>query len=208
MDTACIREIISKGENKTVEFKLRLPSLYKLAKEIASFANTDGGLIIAGVDDESNIVGVESRRHTIAGFRNATHLIEPIPKIDISSLKIDSVRIVVCRVFKGNNKPYKVTSDKGRVYTYVRIGPRIMPISERSSSKLMEEDTLKKGLHIGPIQKAFLHEIERTKGITIKHLALKHNISTRRAIRLITPLVKAGFLRQQSTSRGVIYIRS
>ncbi|MEA3221745.1 MAG: putative DNA binding domain-containing protein [Thermodesulfobacteriota bacterium] len=207
MDIAQAREIIAKGEDKTVEFKLRLPNPYRLAKKIASFANTDGGLIIAGVDDGANIVGVESVRRSLAGFRSANRIIEPVPRIDVSSLKIDNVMIAVCRVFKGDNKPYKVVSDRGRSYTYVRVGSRIMPVSNRDSSKLEDEDILKKKLRIGPLQKAFLDETERTKGITIKQLALKHNISVRRTIRLVTPLVKAGLLRQQDTSMGVTYIR-
>jgi len=207
MDITRIREVIAKGENKTVEFKLRLPNPYRLSKKIASFANTDGGLIIAGVDDGADIVGVESVKKVLDGFRNASCLVEPVPKTDVSSLKIDNVMIAVCRVFKGDNKPYKVVSDRGRLYTYVRVGSRIMPVSKRDSSKLEDEDILKKKLRIEPLQKAFLDETERTKGITIKQLALKHNISIRRAIRLVTPLVKAGLLRQQDTSMGVTYIR-
>jgi len=207
MDITRIREVIAKGENKTVEFKLRLPNPYRLSKKIASFANTDGGLIIAGVDDGADIVGVESVKKVLDGFRNASCLVEPVPKTDVSSLKIDNVMIAVCRVFKGDNKPYKVVSDRGRSYTYVRVGSRIMPVSKRDSSKLEDEDILKKKLRIEPLQKAFLDETERTKGITIKQLALKHNISVRRAIKLVTPLVKAGLLRQQDTSMGVTYIR-
>ncbi len=207
MDITRIREVIAKGENKTVEFKLRLPNPYRLSKKIASFANTDGGLIIAGVDDGADIVGVESVKKVLDGFRNASCLVEPVPKTDVSSLKIDNVMIAVCRVFKGDNKPYKVVSDRGRSYTYVRVGSRIMPVSKRDSSKLEDEDILKKKLRIEPLQKAFLDETERTKGITIKQLAMKHNISVRRAIRLVTPLVKAGLLRQQDTSMGVTYIR-
>ena len=50
---------ISLGEDSTIEFKRELPDRKKLADEIGAFANTNGGVILIGVDDDGTIVGVD-----------------------------------------------------------------------------------------------------------------------------------------------------
>lgn len=57
-----LQEII-KGESKNVEFKVELPKKSeKYVKSVIAFANSSGGTIVIGVDDESqNIVGVDEK---------------------------------------------------------------------------------------------------------------------------------------------------
>ena len=56
--TELIEKIIL-GEDATIEFKREMPHRNSLADEIAAFANTQGGVILIGVDDDRNIVGLE-----------------------------------------------------------------------------------------------------------------------------------------------------
>ena len=52
-------EKIMLGEDSTIEFKREMPQRNSLADEIAAFANDEGGVILIGVDDYSEIVGLE-----------------------------------------------------------------------------------------------------------------------------------------------------
>ena len=54
-----LTEKIYLGEDSTIEFKRELPHRESLADEIAAFANASGGVILIGVDDDSNIVGTD-----------------------------------------------------------------------------------------------------------------------------------------------------
>lgn len=47
-----IREILTFPEGRTLEFKRDLSSLKPILKTIVAFANTAGGLLIIGRDDE------------------------------------------------------------------------------------------------------------------------------------------------------------
>lgn len=51
-------EIIKNGENSYVEFKLDTINTNSLAEEVVAFANTDGGAILFGIDDDGNIEGI------------------------------------------------------------------------------------------------------------------------------------------------------
>ena len=58
-----LTELIEKimlGEDSTIEFKREMPpQRNNLADEIAAFANTQGGIILIGIDDNREIVGIE-----------------------------------------------------------------------------------------------------------------------------------------------------
>lgn len=54
-----LREKIYLGEDSTIEFKRALPERKELSDEIAAFANTRGGVILIGVEDNGGIVGVD-----------------------------------------------------------------------------------------------------------------------------------------------------
>ncbi|MDE0142090.1 MAG: putative DNA binding domain-containing protein [Caldilineaceae bacterium] len=59
-----LSELIEKihlGEDSTIEFKRQLPRRDSLADEIAAFANARGGVILIGVDDNGEIVGLGQR---------------------------------------------------------------------------------------------------------------------------------------------------
>ena len=53
-----LTEKIALGEDSTIEFKRQLTDKKKLADEIVAFANTSGGVILIGVDNNSTIFGI------------------------------------------------------------------------------------------------------------------------------------------------------
>ena len=46
-----LQQLIKKGESRLVEFKQAASSAKDLARELAAFANTQGGTLIIGVDE-------------------------------------------------------------------------------------------------------------------------------------------------------------
>ncbi len=58
-----IEQLLLTGESETVEFREKLDKgkPHRLAKTAAAFANTKGGTIIFGVDDDHHVVGCEIR---------------------------------------------------------------------------------------------------------------------------------------------------
>jgi hypothetical protein len=102
-----LMDIISKGENETVEFKSTLEpqSQRQFIETVVSFANTNGGTIFIGVDDNAVIKG-------FSGDAKAQILdlvqgnCEPTINVQIRSTQIGEHQILIVDVPGGENKPY------------------------------------------------------------------------------------------------------
>ncbi len=117
-------------EGQRIEYKLTLTQPEILARVIASFANTQGGKIIIGVDDELNIVGLTDEVIAKAPklVAQALQLLRPHPLLNYHIEEIDGKSLFVIEV-QTNQAP--IMTDDQRYYT--RRG---------ASNVLMEEDLI------------------------------------------------------------------
>ena len=105
-----IEEMIC-GESKNVEFKERLPKdSTKYIKTIIAFANTQGGCLIIGVEDETRkIIGVDddSAFQVMDNIANAVAdscVPQIVPNIELQT--IDKHTVIVVTVAPEPNRPY------------------------------------------------------------------------------------------------------
>ena len=118
-----ILELISAGENSSVEFKQDEIRPEQFAKEAVGMANLQGGVILLGVSDDGSVTGI-SRPNLEAWvmdtvFRRYVHPMI-IPHYQEFSLD-DNLRIAAITVSAGTSKPY-VVRHRDREDMYVRIG--------------------------------------------------------------------------------------
>ncbi len=90
-------EKIYLGEDATIEFKTEMPHRDNMADEIAAFANTQGGMILIGVDDNKEIIGIEPQKldnveKTVVEICN--DWIEPTVPIFTEKLRLDDKNIL------------------------------------------------------------------------------------------------------------------
>lgn len=120
-------EDIIKGESKNVEFKSELPRKSdKYMKSIIAFANTSGGVLVIGIDDETKaIIGVdkESVFQIMDGIANTiSDCCEPQIIPDITFQTIEGKCIVMIEIYPGANRPYYIKSRGKDHGTYIRVG--------------------------------------------------------------------------------------
>ena len=90
-------EKIILGEDSTIEFKRGMPHKNSLADEVAAFANTQGGMILIGIDDDREIVGIELQKLDSVEKRVVeicNDSIEPTVRIFTEKLRIDAKNIL------------------------------------------------------------------------------------------------------------------
>jgi len=96
-----LSEKIYLGADSTIEFKRELPHRESLADEIAAFANASGGVILIGVDDDSEIVGMD-RQDLDRTERTVVEIcrddIDPMVHIVTEKLRIDDKNLLKIEV--------------------------------------------------------------------------------------------------------------
>ena len=99
-----LTELIEKihlGEDATIEFKRELPRRSNLADEIAAFANARGGVILIGVDDTGEIIGL-NRQELGNAEKTVVEIcqdsIDPILLIFTEKLRIDGKNLLKIEV--------------------------------------------------------------------------------------------------------------
>ena len=120
-----LEEIIKEGESKTVEFKELFPPNIKIAKTIIAFANTAGGKLIIGVNDQSEIVGLEDIDIFEWQDRISSILYDSCyPNImpEFYTSNISGKMVFVVEVSRGSLLPYYLKTKGKNEGTYIRIG--------------------------------------------------------------------------------------
>ena len=77
-----LKVLIEEGEGFELEFKRKVSTPMKVAKTLMSFANTKGGIVLFGVDDNKSIVGVGSEKEEIEMIETAARYFSD-PPLDV-----------------------------------------------------------------------------------------------------------------------------
>ncbi|PNV78149.1 MAG: hypothetical protein C0200_02565 [Thermoproteota archaeon] len=126
-----IRDMILKGESEELEFKKSLSEMKEILETVCAFANSHGGIVLIGIDDDGSIVGVKISNKAVQKLEREIHdRIEPSVYPRIRIIPIDEKIVLSVEVPEGPNKPYLYL---GRAF--VRVGS----VNRRLDRKGMEE---------------------------------------------------------------------
>jgi len=147
-------EIINNGENSYIEFKEEIIKAKDLAEEIVAFANSKGGIILIGIDDDSNIIGVkddniEEKIMNICRNNCIPNIIPIYNEIILSDKTVSIINIP-----KGLDKPYYTVDHK----YYIRVGTTKRIASREELLRLFEANG---ALHfdISPIERTSIKDL-------------------------------------------------
>lgn len=128
-------------ESETVELKAMVVA--DLCKEVIAFANTKGGIIYVGVEDNGTVVGVDSADYVTLQINNMVRdAIKPDVTMFVGYEKkvIEGKQIIAVSVQKGTDRPYYLGS-KGLKPSgvYVRNGTSTDPASDTAIRKMIKD---------------------------------------------------------------------
>lgn len=129
------------AENAHTEFKRDFVDNIK--KTIVAFANTDGGTLFVGIDDDGTVAGVSNPDETLLRITNS---IRDSIKPDVTLFTAYSIeiiknkKVVKVEVQKGTSSPYYLTGKGIRPEgVYVRHGASTVPATEAAIIKMIKE---------------------------------------------------------------------
>jgi len=123
MNSFVMNGLLSSPEGKTREFKRDLSSPKPLLKTLVAFANTAGGKLVIGMDDDRQIIGVsnplddEERLCNLIADSIAPRL---VPNVEM--VTVEGKTLLVIEVFVSGNRPHWLKSEGAEAGVYVRLG--------------------------------------------------------------------------------------
>ncbi len=118
MEALELLDIISKGESSKVQFKERIDDSYKVATEMVAFSNSEGGLLIIGVNAKSGALNglpfeeIETTNQLLSNA--ASDNVKSAIIIFSEQVPVNGNTLIVARIREGSDKPYR--DNKGIIW--------------------------------------------------------------------------------------------
>ncbi len=194
-----LKRIVSLGEGQHLEFKKRVPRPERIAKEVVAFANTHGGRVLLGVDDDGQISGVKDVQEEIFLLEKALEdHCEPAIGFLIQALPVSRRReVVVIDVPDSASKPHFLVNsgEDERPTAYVRVSDRSVEAS-REVVRMMRWKRKPTDTHFefGPTEQLLMRYLDAYHHITVSQFARIANVPRKGASWKLLLLTRAGIL--------------
>lgn len=216
MNRKRVLEIIEAGEGISIEFKQRFSSYEKMAKEMIAFANTRGGHLLIGVDDDKSLYGIESEKGDFELIKEtAEKYCEPPLKFSAEPFELNGKDLLIVHIPESSEKPHRIQDYRpalnlNTASVYIRVNDKSV-LAGKEMIKLLQAQTSGRALKnytFGSDEKIVFNYLEKNETITVKDLCRFANISYRRASRTLIKLVRANLLFIHIKDNGESYFTS
>jgi len=197
-----VLDLIKDGENYNCEFKRKFSTHQKIAKEMIAFANSGGGYLLFGIDDDGKIIGVDSEKSEANLIKDtAINYCEPPVKFNIEFKEIKDKEIIIVEIPISDVKPHRIQDYKN----YIDINTAVISVRVNDKSVSASKEMIKimitenngnslKNYSIGEDEKMVFEYLDKNEIITVAELKKIGNISERRASRTLIKMVRANLL--------------
>jgi ATP-dependent DNA helicase RecG len=159
MEEKDIKELIKRKESQDLEFKASLSRKNEIGETISAFANTNDGLILVGVSDEGETLGVDIGKRTLEDLANSVkENTDPQIYPNLKTYQVNSVNIVEISVKESDEKPVFF---KDRAFQ--RVGKTNQRISSNKIRELAKQEKVKLYWDERICERANLEDIDAEK---------------------------------------------
>ena len=131
-----IINLINQGESNQLEFKSMLPPVEIVARNIAAFANSEGGLLVIGVNDNGEIIGISDDTLASSVVESSLLRLNPKPEVNHTYVSKNDKQLYVIEV----KKSLEVVLTENQT-VYLRQGPAVFRANAKEATKLINEKT-------------------------------------------------------------------
>jgi predicted HTH transcriptional regulator len=195
MDYLDVKNLAQTGEGTYLEFKRTIPSAYKIAREIAAFANTKGGTLLIGVDDDKSLIGVLGYQEEEFLLAKAAHeFCHPEVEIKIEIVHFGDRDLLVIKVPEAPNKPIYVRGKKEDT-VFMREKDQ-NKVASKELIEIIKKRNSDEGVtfEYGPNEQKLFRYLNEYGEITVEKFAHLVDIPLETASRTLVNLVSADIL--------------
>lgn len=200
-----LSQLTTLGEGQHLEFKKRVPAPERITKEVIAFANTGGGRLLLGIDDDGTVVGVKDAAEEEFAFLQALNKhSDPPVAISIERIPVSRKRdVIVVVVPVSKDRPHFLIDPSNGVRTaYVRVEDMSVEAS-REAVRLMQarqhpDDVL---FEFGEKEQILLRYLDSYGRVSVLQFASLADISPQAASHTLVVLARANVLQLHSDPR-------
>ena len=175
-----LNQLVREGEGLHLEFKLKATYPDKLVHEIIAFANTKGGTLLIGVDDDGRMAGVKyPEEESLSVVRSLIKHCRPRIRVNYYYVRLTSKKwIVVFEVSESKRKPIKFLEGRNKLIHYIRFEDKSVQATPEAAAilKLRSSKTDVSFLY-GDMENKILKAIEVKSPSTLAELCRATGIS-------------------------------
>lgn len=206
-----LKMLVSQGEGDNIEFKRKARHPEKIIREIVAFANSNGGYLMVGVDDNGHIPGLkdyEGEKYVLDKVI-LTHC-RPAIKFRFHIVKITESRaVLVYQIYPSRKRPHYALEFAGqrRGQAYIRLADRTVQAS-REMVQILKRQRRRRPVSFtyGEKEKALFQFLEEKGKITVNELISGTNIHPREASNMLVDMVVANILLVQAREKEDFYM--
>jgi predicted HTH transcriptional regulator len=197
MNARDLAQLAATGEGLMLEFKRKVPRPARLAKEVIALANTAGGYVLIGVDDDGTVMGVRD------AFEEQYALVEAInahvsPPVALTVERVEVTRrrdALVVHVPQSARRPHFLVDDaeQGRGAAYVRVDSMSVEASPEAVA-LMREQGVSVSFTFGDDEQRLMRYLETYGRISVRQYATLSNVELNNASAALVMLTRAKVL--------------
>lgn len=198
-----INEWLRKGEGPNIDFKLQITSPQKIARSITAFANSRGGILLVGINDQKQIIGVNTSEEEYELELASQNFCQPAIPLYYEEVLIQNKTILVAEVPESNNKPHHVLDKNGKQTIYVRLNDECVVATPKIKTLLAggELNNLHRNLmHYNNLKKEIAQYLLQHKNINVHQYCIWKNCLERNAQRTLFDLLLEGILHTNNES--------
>ncbi|MEO1049072.1 MAG: ATP-binding protein [Bacteroidota bacterium] len=205
-----VKRLISEGEGQHIEFKRKVAFPEKVIKEIVAFANSSGGYLFVGIDDDGTVYGSKIPDEEVFALNTAIdQYCKPRIQYTYELVPVSAKRtVIVYHVAASKKKPHYVIeeSDSSRGKAFVRVDDRSIQAS-REVREIIKRQDRGKGVRFsyGDHEKWLMNFLAENDQITLKQFINMTNVNKFRASKTLVLLVLANVLRVHPEEKEDFY---
>ncbi|WP_221465133.1 ATP-binding protein [Flammeovirga kamogawensis] len=191
-----------------LEFKLRVTKPDRFAKTLTSIANTKGGILLVGVNDQQEIIGIDPFEEKYAVEQVLKHHVSPYLTIEFLTIETNEGIVLLLEIPNSPLKPHKALSKEGKWISYIRYNDKSVVMSSKSIKLAANEQpntTSKLKRRFTKQETSLLEFLAENEKITLKQFCKLVNFSERRARRNLHELTVIGLLQEHSIEKDIFY---
>jgi predicted HTH transcriptional regulator len=191
-----VKELALKGEGLQIEFKKKANFPEKIVREVIALANTHGGSLLIGVDDDGTVSGQRFIEEEIFVMEKAIReLIFPPLEVEVATVKLSEKKgVAVFRIPHSPNRPHFLVV-QGKKFSFIRVQDRTVQASrevwELLRKSRVPRDTV---FTYGKKEEVLMKFLAEQQKITVKEFAKVASIPLYLASKTLVRLVVANVL--------------